>query len=249
VLAAATAAFRPGPYEVFPEIDNPLGNEVIGGVNEIADDLIFPLIALTTFAAVFSIVVRFRRSRGTERQQLKWFVFAVCCAAALTVTNPIINMATNDSYVSALSFFFPLLGLLLLPVAIAASILRFKLYEIDRLVSRTLSYAIVSATLISGYSLATLLPSALFGKGAETPDALIAGATLVAAAMTRPLIRRVRRTVDRRFDRSRYDAQRTVEAFSARLREQVDIDALHAELRTLVSTTMHPRHVTLWLKP
>jgi hypothetical protein len=250
VVAAATAAFRPGPYEVFPDVDNPLGNDVIGGLDEIAGDLLFPLIALTTFAAVVSIVVRFRRSQGTERQQLKWFVFAVCCAAALTVTNPIINMATrsNDSYVSALSFFLPLLGLLLLPLAIAASVLRFRLYEIDRLVSRTLSYAIVSAILVGGYSLATLFPSALFGAGAETPDAMVAATTLVAVALVRPLMRRVRRVVDRRFNRSRYDARRTVDTFSARLREQIDIDALNDELRALVSTTMHPRHVSLWLK-
>lgn len=137
----------------------------------------------------------------------------------------------------------------MIPVATGIAILRYRLYEIDRIISRTATYAIVTALLAGLYALVALVVPAFFLRTADTPDWLIAGATLLVAAVFVPVRRRVRNAVDRRFNRARYDAARTIEAFAARLREEVDIDLLGAELASMVDSTMQPAHVSLWIKP
>lgn len=136
---------------------------------------------------------------------------------------------------------------LALPLAIAISILRYRLYDIDSIISRTISYAVVTGLLGGMFALVVLIPTLLVGTQ-DTPDYLIAIATLIVAALFRPVGRRVQGVVDHRFNRARYDATRTVDTFTQRLREQIDLDGLGAELARVVDATMHPAHLSLWLR-
>jgi hypothetical protein len=132
------------------------------------------------------------------------------------------------------------------PVAVGVAVLRYRLFEIDRIISRTVSYALVTLVLVGIYAGLVLLPVSLSG-GEETPDVVVAGATLVAAAVFRPLRSRVQRFVDRRFNRARYDAGRIVEDFGARLRDELDLAQLGDAVQGVVATTMQPSHVSMWL--
>jgi hypothetical protein len=192
-------------------------------------------------AAALSVVLRFRASRGVERQQLRW----VAAGAALAVAGPVLllplealGLAPTDS------FSWPML--LSVPLAIAVSVLRYRLWDLDRLVSRTVTYALVTAVLLLPYLVVVPAASRAFeGSGSLA----VAAATLAVAALFQPLRRRVQDLVDRRFNRRRYDAARTVEDFAARLRDQVDLDALHGELLAVVAQTMQPTTASLWLRP
>ncbi len=173
-------------------------------------------------ASVAAMVIRFRRSRGVERQQLKWLVYAAVLIAMIVALAPLV-FARPDLW-----WLWPLLfgiGAMSIPSAAAVAILRYRLYDIDRLISRTVSYALVTAVLGCVFAVFVLVPSLMLGTR-KTPDYVIAAATLVVAAMFRPVRRRVQNTVDHRFNRKRYDAEHTIEAFTLRLREQIDIDAL-----------------------
>jgi len=192
-------------------------------------------------AAALCAVLRFRASRGVERQQLRWVAFG----AAASVVGPLLalGLAALGVLPSADAFSWPLL--LSVPLAIAVAVLRYRLWDLDRLVSRTVAYALVTALLLIPYVL--ILPAAERLAGGAGSLA-VAAATLVAAAAFSPLRRRVQELVDRRFNRRRYDAARTVDAFATRLRDQVDLDALHGELLAVVQQTMQPTRATLWLR-
>jgi len=196
-----------------------------------------------------AVVVRFVRSRGIERQQLKWFVYGTSFIAlgilinvflivVLAVENPI------DNPVDAASI---LIGLTAIPVTAGIAILRYRLYDIDRLISRTVTYALVSAVVAGVYVLVVLVPTSLLRHG-HTPTLLVAAGTIIAAALFRPVRRRVQNAIDRRFNRSSYDAAWAIEAFSTRLRDEVDIDELTNDLQTLVHQTMEPAHISVWLR-
>jgi len=140
--------------------------------------------------------------------------------------------------------------LLSMPVAAGVAILRYRLYDIDRLINRTLVYGLLTALLGGVYAAVVLLLGQLFGGiGAEPPSWLVAGATLAVAALFQPARRRIQQVVDRRFNRRRYNAARTVETFSARLRDQIDLDTLTVELLAVVDQTMQPTRASLWLRP
>jgi len=178
-------------------------------------------------AAAVCVVLRFRTSRGTERQQLRWVAAgAVAAAAAPLLLLPLgfTGLVPDDV------FAIPLL--LSVPLAIAVAVLRYRLWDLDRLVSRTVTYAAVTALLVVPYLL--ILPAAT---------------RLAAAALFQPVRRRVQGLVDRRFNRRRYDAARTVDGFALRLRDQVDLDVLHGELLAVVDQTMQPTQASLWLRP
>jgi hypothetical protein len=194
------------------------------------------LLLFVLVASISSLIVRFRRSNGMERQQLKWFTYA----GALVLLAPLSNsLLGNISYVL----------LLALPIAVGIAILRYRLYDIDRLINRTLVYGLLTALLGSLYVGAVLVLGQVFGGvGRDPPSWAVAGATLTVAALFQPARRRIQVVVDRRFNRRRYDAHRTVEAFSARLRDEVDLDALLAELLTVVDQTMQPTRTSLWLR-
>jgi hypothetical protein len=194
-------------------------------------------------ASVVSVVLRWRRSAGVERQQLKWFTYA---AALMLVANVVTFTVLPEGVASDVLFG---LSIALVPIAAGVAILRHRLYDIDRLINRTLVYAALTAVLGTVYAGAVLVLGLVGGVGGELPSWAVAGATLAVATLFQPARRRIQAVVDRRFNRRRYDASRTVEAFSARLRDEVDLDTLSAELLAGVEQTMEPTTVSLWLRP
>jgi hypothetical protein len=193
-------------------------------------------VALLVVGAV-ALLVRLRRLRGAARQQTKWFAFgAIPWVAADLISGFLPPFAGGLGSLVALS---GLLG------AIAVAVFRYQLYDIDRLLNRTLVYALLTAILGSGYAALVLVFGQLLGRDRSSLG--VAGATLAAAALFQPLRRRIQAAVDRRFDRRRYDAARTIQRFSARLRQEVDLDALSTELLAVVDQTMQPTAVSLWL--
>jgi hypothetical protein len=203
-----------------------------------------PVVA--ALAAVASLAVRFRRARGTERQQLKWLAYA----GVLVVLCFFVPAAVADAVGSELAGDLVFAALIIpVPVAVGMAILKHHLYDIDRLINRTLVYGLLTALLGGIYTSAVLILGQLFGgTGRETPSWAVAGATLTVAALFQPARRRIQAVVDRRFNRREYDAARTVEAFSARLRDEVDLDALSAELLAVVDQTIQPTRASLWLR-
>ena len=248
VVAGAAIAFVPLVVAVFlfdasnvidvegvGPITTPFARDSLTWLNDLA-----PLTFLLQYAAfagaVAAVVRRFRQSSGALRQQMKWFV----------ATAPLLPL-TYLSYLIDFGLFLALSSVCIpaVSVAIAVSVLRYRLYDIDRLVSRTVSYAVLTALLALPYLGVVALTSNLAGGAGDLGVAL---ATLAAAAAFNPLRRRVQARVDRRFNRGRYDAQRTIDAFSARLRNDVDLESLRADLLAVVTSTMQPVQSSLWLR-
>jgi hypothetical protein len=246
VLAFLTAVLSSHPlYPEYPEIGNPLGVAALDG-GPLA--LVFPVGALVILIALVvgavSLLLRFRRARGTERLQLRWVALGAALAAGLfLVALAALIMEESDGVIfqSALGA-----SVAVLPLATGAAILRYRLYDIDRIVSRTVAYALLTLLLGLGYAAVVLGLGRLLPEGSTL---VVAAATLAVAAVFSPLRRRVQDLVDRRFNRRRHDAAQTIAAFSARLRDQVDLDTLSVELVTLVDQTMQPTQASLWLRP
>jgi len=239
VLALVGSALAPVELEDV-SILNPLAlpgpagdlAEAVGGVAT----LLWLVVLVVSLACV---VLRFRSSTGIERQQLRWVVAGAAGAVAGLFGGAV---APQRTVVSSVLY----AGVLCVPVAVAVAVLRYRLWDLDRLISRTLTYALVTALLIIPYLL--IVPAA--GRLAQGSGSLaVAAATLTAVALSAPLRRRVQSLVDRRFNRRRYDATRTVEGFAARLRDQVDLQALHGELLAVVDQTVQPAAASLWLRP
>jgi hypothetical protein len=199
-----------------------------------------PFMLLCGLVCLAALAVRFRRARGIERQQLKWLLFA----AAITV----VILGLSLSLVVNRLWLLPLVPAI--PVAAGIAILRYRLYDIDRIISRTLVYGLLTALLAGVYSGAVLVLGQVFGGvGRDLPSWAVAGVTLAVAALFQPARRRIQAVVDRRFNRRKYDVAKTVEAFSVRLRHEVDLDALSAELLAVADQTMQPTMASLWLRP
>jgi hypothetical protein len=221
-------------------IPNPFG--LAGRAGELAGALAGVGIigwAVAMVAAVACVVLRFRASRGVERQQLRW----VAAGAAAAVAG-LLGGAVAPQRTLVASGLFAMV--LCIPVGVAVAVLRYRLWDLDRLVSRTVTYALVTALLVAPYLL--ILPAVTRLAG-DAGGLAVAATTLAAVALFAPLRRRVQDLVDRRFNRRRYDAARTVEAFAVRLRDQVDLDALRTELLAVVDQTMQPMGASLWLRP
>jgi MFS family permease len=223
-------------------IVNPIGVAAVGNPeNSPLVPALIVLLGVLATAAFGSLVLRFRRSRGEERQQLKWFTYA----------SALLPLAGLDDFLPApvgdLVFGVPIV---FLPVAAGIAILRHRLYDIDRLINRTLVYGLLTALLAGVYAGAVLVFGQLFGGvGGDPPSWAVAGATLAVAALFQPARRRIQQAVDRRFNRRKYDAAETIDTFGARLRDQVDLDTLSTELLAVVDQTMQPTRVVLWLRP
>ena len=247
-VALATTLFLPfePPFQATP---NPLDvPPALAGVLRPLSNLAWVVTALGLPVAAGSLLLRFRRARGVERQQLRWLVLAAAVAAALLAATALalvlgLLASTGNEvllgWVSAV-----VLGLM--PLATGAAILRYRLYDLDRIVSRTVAYGLVTVLLAGVYAVVVLALGQLLGQDSSL---VVAGATLAVAAIFQPARRRVQAVVDRRFNRRRYDAARTIQAFSGRLREQVDLDSLSAELLAVTDQTMQPSTVSLWLRP
>ncbi len=228
-------------------IENPIGIQGLAPVEELPAFSVLGggLLAIGAFGAFVSVAVRLRRSRGTERQQLKWFLFA----AAPTLTTPVLLPLEDylPAFVGSLVFAWVLLGL---PAAIGIAVLRYRLYDIDLVINRTLVYGSLTATLVLVYvgSVAGLqrLLSPVVGEGNQLA---VVASTLLIAALFSPLRRSLQSLIDRRFYRGKYDAAKTLEAFSERLRNQTNPGALSDDLVGVVQETLQPEHASLWLRP
>jgi len=241
-LAAAAKAFRTG--RISPGIENPLApggalEEAFGVLDTVTDLLAMPAFAL----AVAGLIVRLRRSRGIERQQLKWFTYVASLVGAGLATSVLIP----GGPAADLAFLVGLLALAGLPVTAGMAILKHRLYDIDLLINRTLVYGFLTLSLVLAYlGSVVLLRGLIFGGGSS--QLAIVASTLAIAALFNPLRRRVQEFVDRRFYRQKYDAARTLEEFGGTLRDETDLDQLGDELVAVTRETVQPAHVSLWLR-
>jgi hypothetical protein len=227
-------------------VANPVGvggwlGDVLGGVVDPGIMVLFVAVPLS----VLSLLLRFRRARGIERQQLKWFTYAAALVAAFIFSDAL--GLVSPGLVNLLLTTLTLTGVY---VGIGIAVLRYRLYAIDRIINRTLVYGLLTAVLAAVYAgLVLSLGQLSGGIGTEPPTWAVAGATLAVAAAFQPARRRIQQAVDRRFNRRRYDTARTIEAFATRLRDQIDLDTLSTELQAVVDQTMEPTQVSLWLQP
>jgi hypothetical protein len=242
MVGAAAPALRPGTLPDAPVkgIANPLGVAGANGAIDVVNAAGGMLGVLALVLAVASLVMRFRRSHGVERLQLKWFasaslLFAVSFVAFLSLD------ATSVAIVGQLLF---MVSLALIPISAGVAILRYRLYDIDVVINRALVYGSLTATLGAAYLASVLLVGLAVGRSGFA----VAVSTLAVAALFRPARARIQAAVDRRFYRSRYDAARTLEAFGAHLRDELDLEALTAEIRDVVRDTVQPAHVSVWLR-
>jgi hypothetical protein len=244
VVGLVTLAVDPQPlFPEHPEIGNPLAvppdlvgpERAVGGASGI-----IAVVSLVT--AAWSLVLRFRRARGVERQQLRWMAVGAAVAALALLVAVAAAVMSRDGVVAAA------LGtcVAVLPLVTGAAILRYRLYDLDRIIGRTVGYGLLTLLLGGAYAGLVLGLSQLLGRGSSLT---VAVATLAVAAVFQPARRRVQDLMDRRFNRRRYDAARTIAGFSARLRQQVDLDTLTAELLGVVERTMQPTSASLWLRP
>jgi hypothetical protein len=199
----------------------------------------FVMVIILLAAGMASVLARLRHATGRERQQIKWLLYGGGIAVAVTTVNRV--FPALDTGVTSLLVFGGLVG------AIAVAIFRHQLYDIDRIINRTLVYALLTTILAAGYTLTVLVLGSVVGRG--RPSLAVAGATLAMAATFQPARSRIQDAVDRRFNRRRYDAAKTIQTFSGRLRAETDLDTLATELVTVVGQTMEPTTVALWLRP
>ena len=233
------------------EIDNPIGIEGLGPVENLPliGVLLNGLLVVAFVGAAASVVVRFRRSRGVERLQMKWFVYVTVVLVGGSILTSVIGVATGLRWLEQVSFLLSMVALVGLPIAVGIAILRYRLYDIDVVINRTLVYGSLTVTLIAVYLGGIVVMQRVFVllTGGQSTLAVVAS-TLVIAALFNPLRRRIQDFIDRRFYRSKYDAAKTLGTFSAKLRDETDLDALNAELVSVVREVMQPAHASLWLR-
>jgi hypothetical protein len=234
-------AITPGSVSQSITLEHPLGIEPLGPVVE-------PLVAVTTTAAILgliaalgSVFLRRRRARGVERRQLDWFAYAVALLAVAWVAGAVLQAAGyNEGAGTSLVY---VLGIVSLPIAMGIAVLRYRLYDIEVVIRRTLVYGALTATLGAVYLGLVLLS----GLAAGDTDLAVAASTLAVAVLFRPARARIQALVDRRFYRRRYDAEQTLATFRNRLRDELDLDAIGGELRRVAGDSLQPAHVSLWL--
>jgi hypothetical protein len=271
VSFALGEALKPGRSYTHPYVENPFGwvGVIGGGLTTYeflaASSLLgMTLLSASTLAALFSLVLRLRRARADERQQLKWFLFAavpaVVCLSVLLLQSMVYNFTTEFLFntVEILPWevwnyilYVAVISLLGVPVCTYIAILRYRLYDIDLLINRTLVYGTLTGLLAFVYFGSVTATQATFRAitgQQEQPQLVIVVSTLAIAALFNPLRRRIQAFIDRRFYRRKYDAAKTLEAFSAKLRDETDLNALSDDLVVVVRETMQPAHVSLWLR-
>ena len=245
-IGGAVSPWSDGRYP----IENPLlisgGFTVIGAI---LGFVVGPLALAVASLAVASIVIRYRRSTGVERQQLKWFALVAAVSVPAFLVTTILYGSTGPAAVAAdVAGLVAYGGFALLPIAIGIAVLRYRLYEIDRLISRTIGWVLVSAVLAAVFVVVILAIQAALAQVTTSNTFAVAASTLVVAALFQPLRRRVQARVDRRFNRARYDAQLIVAAFAGRLRDEVDLGQVTMELKSTVVRAVQPSSVSLWLR-
>lgn len=244
LLVVTTVSFMcyPGPLDGDRKLpDNPFGVGFLGGGAKSALGALTGIVAALLFVAVaLSVIVRYVRSSGDERQQMKWMVFAAAFLVCALVVPSLVGWGGSDVLFS--------IGVVQLPVAVGVAMFKYRLYDVDRLINRTLVYAVLTVVLGAAYLGLVLAGQAVSSSLAGGSNLAIAVSTLVVAALFLPVRRRIQHFVDHRFYRRRYDARRTLEGFGARLREQVELETLSSDLALVVQETIQPSHVSLWLR-
>jgi hypothetical protein len=246
--------FEPGRIESLGlvKVTNPFGVAGADALLNALGGIGFLLVLAVAIAGAISLVLRYRRSKGDERQQIKWFVFAGAIFCAIFAVAPVLWSLPSSPKTEWIWPALFLLGSGTIPAATGIAILKYRLYDIDILINRTLVYGSLTALLAAGYFGGVATTQAIFRTltGQERqPQLAIVVSTLVIAALFNPLRRRIQGFIDRRFYRSKYDAAKTLEAFSAKLRDETDLDALSEDVVEVVRETMQPAHVSLWLRP
>jgi hypothetical protein len=258
VLASLGITFAPGPLEGHPGVRNPFGLEALGHPwVATAVFIVLLLLPLCMVASALSLVLRYRRSRGEEREQIKWIAFAATVVGLLYLIAMVSSLTFSGPWGGAGT---PLwLGLLqqaalvtfsAVPIAVGFAVLNYRLYEIDLIINRTLVYGTLTITLVVLYFGGIVVLQRIFVTltGQQSTLAVVASTLLIAALFT-PLRRRIQGFIDRRFYRRKYDARRTLETFSIKLRDETDLEALNNDLVGVVRETMQPAHVSVWLRP
>jgi hypothetical protein len=246
-MGAVLAAFSPGPIIIgLSAIRNPLGIEGLPNAYKAVQALMLVLLAVS----VVSLLMRRLYARGVERQQTKWFTYTSAVAASGAILEYIISEPLELVWLGRVGHALVLVGLAGIPISMGIALTRYRLYEIDLIINRTLVYGSLTATLVALYFGGIVVLQRIFVTltGQQSTLAVVAS-TLAIAALFVPLRRRVQGFVDRRFYREKYDARKTLEAFSAKLREETDLEALNNDLVGVVRETMQPAHVSLWLRP
>jgi hypothetical protein len=244
VVYAVNSAFLPGQIKDLG-IVNPLGIEALQPISSLINDFLFVTLFAVVFVSAISLVLRFRRSSGQERQQIKWLAFAASLVPVWLVVN-----FPFESFSPLLFAVVENLMLMSIPVAVGIAIFRYRLYDIDRIINRTLVYGSLTTMLVALYfgGIVVLQRFFVLLTGQQSTLAVVAS-TLLIAALVNPLRRRIQSFIDRHFYRRKYDARKTLEAFSAKLRDETDLEALNNDLVGMVRETMQPAHVSLWLRP
>src|SRR5215216_5433049 len=246
LVGMVLAAFSPGQIILgLPAIRNPLGIEGLPNAYKPVQALMLILIAVS----VASLLMRRLYARGVERQQTKWFTYTSAVAASGAILDYIISEPLELVWLGWLGHALVLVGLAGIPIAMGIAITHYRLYEIDALINRTLVYGLLTATLVALYFAAIVVLQRVFVvlTGEQSTLAVVAS-TLLIAALFNPLRQRIQSFIDRRFYRRKYDARKTLEDFSAKLRDETDLDALSNDLVGVVRETMQPAHVSLWLR-
>ena len=257
VLLSLAVMLGPGPLQNLGGVRNPFGLEgqtwiVYGGY------VALPLLPLCMLASALSLVLRYRRSRGEEREQIKWIAFAASVVGVVYLIAMVASLIhPSESWSTAGSVWWlnlltyaALLSFMAVPIAVGFAVLNYRLYNIDLLINRTLVYASLTATLVGLYLGVIVVLQRLFVilTGEKSTLAVVVS-TLFIAALFNPIRGRIQSFIDRRFYRRKYDVAKTLEAFSSKLRDETDLDALCADLTSVVTETMQPAHLSLWLRP
>jgi hypothetical protein len=240
------AALSPGEIVGLEPIHNPLGIEGLPNLYELVQALMLTLLLV----AAGSQLVRLRRARGVEQQQIKWFAYAAVVASTGSILTYVVPVAIDAPLLGLVSYVPFVVGVVSVPISMGIAILRHRLYDIDLLINRTLVYGTLTVTLVTLYFGGIVVLQRVFVllTGQQSTLAVVAS-TLVIAALFTPLRRRIQGFIDRRFYRTKYDARETLEVFSAQLRNETDLEALSDDLVGVVKDTMQPAHVSLWLRP
>jgi hypothetical protein len=248
---AVSAALSPGVMLDYP-IENPAGVGSAPWLRGLAEVSLIALVTPLVLLAAGSLFARLRRSSGVERQQIKWFAYAAALLALFLVVANAARALLGDisgTTLEALVFVVFVVVISCIPISMGVAIMRYRLYDIDLIINRTLVYAALSAVLILVYLACVVLLQQLFrALSGETSQLAIVASTLAIAALFNPLRRRIQDVVDRRFYRARYDARETLARFSVALRDEVELDALRLRLVGAVEETLRPEHVALWLR-
>jgi len=246
-VGVVSGAFSPGPVDGLGPLRNPLGIESFTNSYKA---VLYPMAPFLFAASALSVFVRLRRATGVERQQIKWFAYTAGATAIASVPQIVTLAIDTPVWFERAQFAMFTAAGTATTISIGIAILRYRLYDIDVIINRTLVYGPLTATLVAVYFGGIVVLQRLFVTLTGERSALaVVTSTLLIAALFNPLRRRIQSFIDRRFYRSRYDARKTLEAFSLTLRDETDLEALNADLVGVARETMQPEHVSLWLRP